>query len=206
MFAAGAFLACQFANAALVVDTGPGPVDPSSIPTSNWSLYEKQWLSERFELSAATRVSAVSGWIAAYGSSGTAHVSIFEDSGEDGPGGLLYSAQFEAGANTVGFAGVSNVAWQLAAGTYFVAFQVLPGDTLFGSMPSPASEPLSLGSYGYYIDDRFEPKWYHSIDTDMGIRIEGIAAVPEPSQVALMLGAGAIFGIRTVRRRKQQAA
>jgi hypothetical protein len=42
VIAATTLLVSQFAAAAVVVDTGPGPTAPSSSPHTNWSLYEKQ--------------------------------------------------------------------------------------------------------------------------------------------------------------------
>lgn len=199
--AAALLAVSQLANAAFLVDTGPGTIDPRS-SDGNYGLYSQQWLAERFSLDSAAVISSVTGWVAADSRGGTAHVSILADNGEAGPGEVLFTSQFSVYGYSVGFAGVDDISLALSAGTYFIAFQVLEGDTLSGSMPSQSEAPLSLGSYGYYSMAPFEPRWYHSIDTRLGIQIEGVSAVPEPGSGALMLGGMAVLAAWAARRRK----
>lgn len=194
-FFAAAIISLHAHAGALVVDTGPGS-SPWDSGTNNWGLYEKQWLAERFIVSTDTTITSAKGWIALFGQSPqTAHVTIYRDAGEAGPGDALFSQQFSVDPNTFGFNGVTDVQWSVSAGSYIIAFEVLPGDTLAGSMPSPSENPLSLGSYGYYAMEPFESRWYRSIDTKLGVQIEGVAAVPEPTSLAL-LSIGALVLMR----------
>ena len=89
------------------------------------------------------------------------------------------------------------MAWSLDAGTYWVSFEVRPGENDYnGSMPFSAPNPL-------INEARWQDgTWISADNHDIGVRIEG-DPVPEPATM-LLLGSGlAGLGIfrKKIRRR-----
>jgi hypothetical protein len=180
--------------AANIVDTGPGgAVGPQ------WTLRGDQWLAGEFSIGTAAVVTDVQGWMAST-VGGTATAAIYTDGG-DIPGSQLFFAPFSASVNPAGdWFGATGQTWLLPAGTYWAAFEVRPGQTFDGGMPSPAPSPL--GAYSFTFGGVYQT----SIDLDFGVRILGtqVAAIPEPSTYALMLAGLGFVGFVANRRRKAQ--
>lgn len=174
MIVAG-LLAGGSVQADLLLDTGPGP--NSSIGGS--VLASDQWLSAEFSLAAQTTVTEIQGWIA--DGTGTATVAIYSDGGE-APGAKLFSQAFIADA-AFDWDGANNLSWLLDAGTYWVAFEVLSGQTLHTTMPTPSQTPLGTEAW----TGNSGGVWHHTESMDIGVRISGIqATVPEPSSLSLL--------------------
>jgi hypothetical protein len=188
------------AGAATVVDTGPGPSTGGG-----WTLYGPQWLAAEFSIAAPTVVSNVEGWIQPIDTPGTATVAIYADGGIV-PGSPLFSSSFAAIGDTsvAAWFGAGGLKWSLLPGTYWVAFEVRPGQTLFGAMPDPSASPLGAeavrnSSTGFVYGA--------NEDLDIGVRIQsGVAAIPEPSTYALMLAGLGFVGFVAHRRRQAHTA
>jgi len=115
----------------------------------------------------------------------TLTLAIYADGGEVPDGSReLFSKTFSVGAgNSYDWYGLSDLTWTLSPGTYWVAFEVRPGDSYSGLMASGAPNPLPnaayvpSGFYGYLANDSLK----------LGIRIEeNPAPVPEPATIFLL--------------------
>jgi hypothetical protein len=179
------------ANAAIIVDTGK-PVGNS------WILNATESLATKFTVTSATTLTDLTGFMFAHSTPGAFTVALRADGGKT-PGEVLFSDTAVAKL-PITFYGVHGVSWLVGPGSYWLAFEVRPGDTLDGYMPFNPPSPLANGAYT-------EDGVYHDWDTlNLGVRINGdvMAAMPEPAAWALMLtgflGAGA--ALRAARRRQ----
>jgi hypothetical protein len=188
------------ANAALIIDTGPG-VEMGN----NWTLSSDltsgngQWLAAEFELNSTYYITDIAGWVDSTGNTGkTFTITVYGDGGEiPDTNNLLYSNQ----ATVTGIGGGSwegySISWgsglELTAGTYWLGFEVRPNDTYSGSMPSGQTSPL--------LNEAFNPSgsWLEYDDLDIGVRISGNPA-PVPLPPALWLFGSAIAGLGLFRR------
>ena len=172
-------------NAAVIVDTGPGPSSQGG-----WSLYSGQWLAAEFTLDQQFTLTDVKGWIG--GDVGTATVAIYTDGGSI-PGSELFSSGFSAVSAGGDWSGASGQTWLLGPGIYWVAFEVRDGDNFDGWMSQPVSSPLS--DYAFTSVDN----WINNDGMDFGVQISGVASVPVPA--AAWLSGSALLGLVGVRRK-----
>lgn len=127
---------------------------------------------------------------------GSYHIALYQDGPGPNhwvPGAELYNIALTDGGPGVGYIGASNLNWAVAAGAYWVGFEVRDGDTLSGFMPYFSQIPLTtaIGPPGAYTPSPGAPSG--------SIRIS--AAVPEPGTWALMiLGFGATGMLLRTRR------
>jgi hypothetical protein len=185
------------AHAAVIVDTSPGP-DIAEY-TRPWGMYQTQWLATGFELGADTTINSIAGLFLT-STVGSAHISIH--SGGRLPGETLFSTQLNLGSTAIGFYGTSGLNWTLKKGRYFLAFESLEGDTAVSSMPNAATAPLRFGDSYYYAFTPGAPEWNSSGDLKLGVRIDGVPAVPEPSTYAMMLAGLALLRVGVKRAKR----
>jgi len=193
-------LVCGFVSsvgAAIIVDTGPGP---SHI--GGYYLDDQQYIGAEFSLMNDTKITDIYGWISPVsldGSTGhTGHIGIYTDGG-DVPSTELYSDQFTVEKTLVNdWYGLNNLTWLLDAGSYWVTFEVRPGDTLDAFMPFPSISPLINTAHF----KEFNGQWMPADDWDIGVRILG-NPVPEPSTFLLLGGGLAGLAFYARRRRKE---
>ena len=177
-------LAAAPATATMIVDTGT-PTGGSG----GWSLSSGQWLAAKFTAPTATLTDLT----AFTEGSGSLHVALYTAPGNI-PGTELFSAATSATAT--GFNGVHGVSCTVAAGDYFVAFEVRAGDTFVSDTPNPSPSPLAVEAFtnrGHYIN--YDP-------LNIGVRIDvGASAVPEPASWALLITGFGLSGVALRRRR-----
>jgi len=178
----------SFANAGLIVDTGPGPGSNSG----GWSLYSNQWLAGVFTLEQQQSISSIEGWIG--GGDGTVTLSIYDD-GDSVPGSEIFSTNFAAGQLDDWY-GATGLGLLLDAGTYWASFEIRVGDTFDGWMEDPVESPLS----GYAFRNS-QSIWNSGNDLNIGFRIQAAQGIPEPSTLAIF--ALSLIGLTSRRFKKQ---
>jgi hypothetical protein len=178
-------------NAATIVDTGPGPNVEGGL-----GLSVNQWLAAEFTTTDDYTITDVEGWISPFFDGGDGTVAIYTDGG-DVPGTELFAAPFLGfGPDTPSWTGASGLSWVLSAGTYWVAFEVRPGQVLEGVMPDPSPNPLLNEAIS--LDSGIS--WFGDDGLNIGVRIQ---AVPVPAAVWLF-GSG-LVGLIGIARRKKAA-
>jgi hypothetical protein len=166
--------------------------------TGGWSLASFQWLASEFTIPDARVVTDINGWLG--GGPSTLHVSVWSTNGFV-PTTLLYSQGIASVQRDNTWVGASGLDWALEAGTYFVAFEVRPGDTYYGGMASNAVFPS--GNTSAFTKGNI---WYRTADLGLGLQIlDDRRPVPEPGSLAL-LGLGAFVLCAGRRQRLSKAA
>jgi hypothetical protein len=172
------------AHAQYLVDTGT-----NTSFENNWSLDPAQSLAGSFTLTSAATITSVEGY---FSYPGRATISIATNGTLPSNGTRLYSGTLTTG-QTAGFDGLFGQNWTLAAGTYWLIFESLDGQ----SMPDIAANPLAGYAFTYQGD------WLNGPGLNVAARIGGTygvtgGAVPEPATWAMMLiGFGATgFALR----------
>ena len=163
------------ANAATIVDTGPG-ADSNYWVLAGASVLAPfgQFLAAEFSIGSRTTVTDIEGWMSFNPSGADGTIAIYSDGG-DVPGAELYATTFfGTGSLDSSWVGASGLSWDLVAGTYWVAFEVRDGQTLETSMPSPSSSPLLNEA----VTSRDTGNWSGFDGLDLGVRI---SAVPIPA-------------------------
>jgi hypothetical protein len=182
------------AAAATIVDTGA----PTNVGFGGWTLDPTQSLAGKV-FTGTTVIDQVEGFIGSYGNAGTFHTVLYSVSNSGVPEIELYSA-LGSSDGSEGWHGASGLNWMVAAGSYYVAFEVRAGDTLAGYMANPVANPLISYSFSnagtYYRQDSLQ----------FGVRIADAGGftggVPEPANWALMIaGFGLAGAAMRVRRR-----
>jgi hypothetical protein len=190
------FLAAYPSQAVPIIDTGTPPD-----PTQGQSLLDIQWIGGEFTTAETFEITSVEGYIVDRFVSGSFTVGLYSGGGEV-PGTELFSGAATAigGANWYGLTGLNHV---LLPGTYWVTFEVRPGDTLHGYMPSAVAGPGTgapnpLANEALFLSGA----WVEFDGIEFGVRIFGNrvdGAAPEPSGIILLaLGLG--LTIRRFRR------
>lgn len=222
-FVLGILLGIPNANAVGVVDTGEPPAPPAGFA---WAFDQNFWFSGRFTTAQNYTITSLEGWLwegndgLANLLTGSAEVVIYGDGGNtpntadeifrqiftipnNDPDGAPIDVP---GVNPYNWHGATGINLPLAAGTYWIAFEVIPAhypaSWYDGAIGATAPNALANEAYAQSFDGI-----YHSLDAGIGVRILGEAgqvpqngaAIPEPSSL-LMLAAGFI-GLSGLRRR-----
>jgi hypothetical protein len=187
------------ASAALIVDTGA----PNT--SGGLRVYADQWVAGQFTTMSDYNINSVEGWFGSQ-DGGSAHATIYADNGTGLPfGAALHTQQFTLDAPQVGTSawdGAYGLNWALAAGTYWLAFEVLAGDTAENYMPNGAPSPLAL--IGIDISPAGDGYTVSSTFYTPGFRIDATpSAVPVPAAVWLF-GTG-ILGLIGYGKRRSRA-
>lgn len=168
-------------RAVSIVDTGPGPGPGDTSP----GLYYKQWLAARFTITNSTIVTDIEGWIHV-STAGYLTITLYSG-GQSIPGDNIASAAFMVSTNAfANWIGQSGLNWNLAPGSYWVAFEAATNSSFTGNMPTPSQSPLPFEGFYYNPYDPNE-SWQCGPETNitdggLGIQIGGnvIANPPNP--------------------------
>jgi hypothetical protein len=158
-------LAAGNAYAFSIVDSGPGRDSGGSNLDYD---YTHQWLAQQFTLDQAYRVTSVEGWIGAW-IPGTVMLALYTDT-PLGPGNELFASSFNVDTRLNAWHGVSGLAWDLSAGSYWAAFEVRDGQSMRGYI---GGEPLyAVGRAAY--SRNYGKNWTEIGGSSLPLRIEGI--------------------------------
>ena len=182
LLAAAAFAAVS-AQATTVVDTGT----PNGSNVGALALDSNDFYAGQMTLAQGMAIQSVYVHVLGTSAGETFTLTVYADNAQHLPGAALYSVQASIGSDGWnGAAGLSG--WNLLAGTYWVAAELGTGDTLGnGSVtgalldrgaPNPLVRTAFNSGSGYVATPQA---------LSFGLRVDAMAAVPEPTAMALWL-------------------
>lgn len=186
------------AQANLIIDSGNPPDAMYGLCVTT-----DQWPAAQFTISIDTTITAVQGMLSwGYGdASYLLSAAIFQDAGGNPPipgGAELYSQTFNISDSAYSsWQGPAGLNWELAAGTYWLAFGVVtPYADLVANMPFNAAYPLSHVAVG----TPWENCDYVSEYLKIGIRVYDNSLPPVPLPGAVWLLGSGLLGLLGWRR------
>ena len=194
--AAALFALAPHARAATAVDTGAP--DGHAVGALAFDAFD--WVAGQVTFTQAARIAAIQGHILGGTAGETFDVSLFSAGGGAGPGTLLYTATATFGAD--GWNGVAGLqGWNVAAGNYWVEFEIQGADTLGSGSVTGAlfdtGAPHPLATTASTSDGGFS---YADSPLSFGMRV---STVPWPSSAALMLAGVALLSTMQLARRRR---
>ncbi|MCP3873157.1 MAG: VPLPA-CTERM sorting domain-containing protein [Desulfobacteraceae bacterium] len=177
------------AHATFVVDTG----EPDYL--GQWAVFSNQWVAGQFTLNQAYTISDIEGNFR--GDGGTLTMVVYGDSANlpdtnnEFLNGQITVSDTHPGANK--WYSLSGLSLNLAAGDYWLAYEVRTGDTYNGSVSLFMPDPLDAYVYSTDAGTTYTP------GSSFALRIQG-DPVPIPGAVWL-LGSG-LIGLAGLRRKK----
>ena len=188
------------ANAATVVDTGT----PGGQAVNSLVFDSNDWADAQVSFASASTINNIQGHILGGAAGETFDISLLANDGRFGPGDVLYTTTATFGSD--GWNGASLSGWNVAAGSYWVEFEIQGADTLGSSSvtgalldlgaPNPVANTVSTGDGGFT---------YQASPLSFGLRVDAsvVSAVPEASSAALMLAGLAWLFVPALARRKR---
>jgi hypothetical protein len=187
------FLMSANANAAFIIDTGPGLPSPQGS-----TLNSDQWIAAEVVLDQQYSLTSIEAWIKG-NAQGNLTLAIYDNGIDNTPEGAneLFSTEFTAG-NTANWYGAFDLSWTLNAGTYWVAFEIRDSNTFNGSFTA-AGNPLDNYSF---VDGTSDEAWRSNTVIDLGVRIGGIVNVSAPSALFILMSS--LLALFLVRKRSKR--
>lgn len=191
------------AGAVTIYDSGDGVENRAA-------LDKNQWLAGYIELGSNATVDDLGAFLQVT-HAGDLTFALLDGSG-GAPGSVVDSATVTVGVGAPQWIDATSLGWNVAAGSYWMAFEAAPSSTaqanFFGSAPSPLNRydflPVGLGG------------WTNAGSLDLGIRLLGeggdpvglgpLASVPEPAAWTFMIGGFGLAGAALRRRARPYRA
>ncbi len=180
------------ANAALTVDTGTPDGSDFAL-----SLDASDWLAGQVTFTNSVQINAINAYLDDMGNgAGTFTLALYADNSvKHVPGSLLNSVS-TAFTNT-GWNEAANLSWLVGSGTYWIAIESQDpfGGGFIGVAPVGAPSPLAHTAFN-------DGSGYKSADgLSFGLRVDTVAAIPEPETHALLLTGLGLLGAISARRK-----
>ncbi|MDH5513003.1 MAG: VPLPA-CTERM sorting domain-containing protein, partial [Gammaproteobacteria bacterium] len=199
---------------ATLIDTG----QPDTSQTSGgYSVFSQQFLAGRIDLAQSSVVTGIEAYMGDGGTGGTATIVLYPQTVSDiwnlpipDTGVEQFSQTFTVSditdpVNGLGWQGAYGLDWNLAAGSYWIAFEVRQGQTYDGHFPTLGPVPSPLPDYAWW----YEPNGAWRNDTlssnKWGLRVYGepLSAVPVPASAWLFLSGVGMLAASIRRNIKQ---
>jgi hypothetical protein len=158
-----------------VVDTGAG-VENGGPTLANTTLVA--FVAGQFTVADATTIDTIEGWLVV-SQAGSIDFALLSDSSGH-PGSVLFTTPVAAQNLNPHWESVAGLDWNVAPGTYWVAFE--PESGFLGYMPGIVPMPLAHYAFATAIP----PTWTIASSGDFGVRV---LSVPEPDAEAVALAA-----------------
>lgn len=187
-----AVLSALPAHAATAVDTGT----PDGQAVGGLAFDGVDWVAGQVSFAQAATISAIQGHILGGNAGETFDVSLFANDGGTGPGTLLYTGTATYGA--AGWNGLSGLhGWSVAAGTYWIEFEVQGDDSLGGGVfdlnaPNPLKDTVFTDTGGFF---------YQQAPLSFGLQV---STVPWPASASLMLSGLVLLSALGLARRARR--
>lgn len=193
--AATLFALAPHARAATAVDTGT----PGGHTVGALAFDAFDWVAGQVTFTQAAQIGAIQGHFLGGTAGETFDVSLFAADGGPGPATLLYTTTATFAAD--GWNGVSGLdGWHVAAGSYWIEFEIQGDDTLGSASATGAlldtGAPHPLPTTASTSDAGFS---YAESPLSFGMRV---STVPWPSSAALMLSGLALLSTLIRARRR----
>ena len=184
------------AQAATVVDTGT----PDGGTVGALVFDSVDWVAAQVSFAQASTIAAIQGHVLGGTAGETFDISLFSADGGAGPGTLMYTTTATFGDD--GWNGVSGLGgWTVAAGTYWIEFEIQGDDTLGARSVTGAlfdtGAPHPLATTAFTGDAGFS---YADAPLSFGLRV---STVPWPSSASLMLAGMALLSTLGLARRRR---
>jgi PEP-CTERM motif len=193
-------LAALPARAVTVVDTGT----PNGLVASAYAFDATDFYAGRIGFTGAARIDGIAIHLLGGTAGETYTIALQADGLGASPGATLLRTTATYAAD--GWNGASGLSgWTVATGTYWVAFEIGPRDTLGSGSPTGAlldrGAPSPLARTAFDDGSGYRTT---AVALDFGLRVNAtpLAAVPEPSTTALLLGG--LVGIATIGARRRR--
>jgi len=180
------------AHAAATIDTGT----PTGGAVGGLVLDGSDWIAAKVTFDQTAVIRGVSGYILGGADGDTFDISLHADGPK--PGWQLFTTTATFGED--GWNGASGLAWSVAAGTYWIEFEVTGNDTLgsstFGGpvvLPTGVAHPLPTSA---------TPDWGFSYDASAQSIGLQVSTVPWPASAGTMLAGLALLASAAVARRR----
>lgn len=184
------------AQAARVVDTG----SPNGDIIGAYAFDSVDSFAGQITLAGASQIASIATHVLGGTAGESFTVLLYDDSAAHLPGNALYSATATFGAD--GWNGVAGLAgWNVSAGTYWVGLDVGAADTLGGGSATGAL--LDRGAPSPLVRTAFNAGSGYQATTSalsIGLRVDTVTAVPEPSAMWMLLLGGLIVTGSLARR------
>jgi len=185
----------QQAQADVIVDTGT----PSGIGYAPLTFDGGDWLAAEFTTTQSWDIGSIAGYINGIDSNqagNTFTITIYDGNTPPKPGTTNQEFSQQATFTGNGWNGLSGLNWNLAAGTYWLAFEIGPNnDTFQGNMPVSTANPLSTASYDGLSTGGYQAAT--GAGNDIGVTISSVPVPP-----SLLLFVSGLFALGRFGKRK----